>query len=370
MHKLQRFFSLPWVPPAVGKAPYVWSLSLLFFVWKYLYIPISATEGVLIILTIALFLPMYFACFWLRDQQVLPLIFVSCVLGILWGQHNYGASTFFIYAAGMCAQITRLRSAYIVLTLVLATLWASNALLHFSTYLWIPALIVSVPVGISGIMDAERHRTQEKLLRKQEEIEHMATIAERERISRDLHDLLGHTLSLITIKAELAGKLLTRDSVACAQEIHDIENTARHALSEVRAAVSGYRQTGFSHELRTAQICLAASKVELQTEVQKLTLPARAENVLALALREAVTNIVRHANASQCQITLSQDSASGLLILRVHDNGTAICDLSKLRHGNGLAGMEERVRTLGGHLALSFEGGLALELCIPSGAMA
>lgn len=366
MQRLRRFLSWPWVPAQFGKAPYVWSLSLLFFLWKYLYVPLSPLEAGYLALTLLIFLPLYFVSFWLHNQRVLAPILLSCLLGILWGNHNYGASSFFVFAAGMCQQIERPRLAYAMLLLVLAIFGVSTLTLDFPSYLWIPALLVSVPVGISSIMDAERRRAQDKLLRKQEEVEHMATIAERERISRDLHDLLGHTLSLITIKAELAGKLLTRDSAACQQEIKDIENTARHALSEVRAAVSGYRQTGFSHELGSARICLAASNIQLLADVQNLSLPALAENVFALALREAVTNIVRHANASQCRIALSLQE--GLLVLRVQDDGQVLRDLAQIQHGNGLNGMRERVKTLGGELALSIENGLTLELRIPNGA--
>lgn len=365
MQRLRRFISWPWVPAQFGKAPYVWSLSLLFFVWKYLYVPLVPLEAIYLALTLLIFLPLYFVSHWLQNLRVLPPILFSCLLGILWGNHNYGASSFFVFAAGMCQQIERPRLAYGMLVVVLAIFGVATLTLDFPSYLWIPALLVSVPVGISGIMDAERRRAQDKLLRKQEEVEHMATIAERERISRDLHDLLGHTLSLITIKAELAGKLLTRDSAACRQEIQDIENTARHALSEVRAAVTGYRQSGFSHELESARICLAACNIELQTEVQNLPLPALAENVFALTLREAVTNIVRHAKASRCRIALG--AQDGLLILRVQDDGTALHNLESMQPGNGLCGMRERVKILGGELALSIENGLALELRIPYG---
>ena len=133
----------------------------------------------------------------------------------------------------------------------------------------------------------------------------MARIAERERISRDLHDLLGHTLSMITLKAELAGKLLERDPQACRSEIRDIELAARQALGEVRSAVTGIRQTGFSHELATARASLAAANVGLSEEVQPCALPATLESVLSLALREAVTNILRHAGASHCEVRMT-----------------------------------------------------------------
>lgn len=196
----------------------------------------------------------------------------------------------------------------------------------------------------------------------------MATIAERERISRDLHDLLGHTLSLITLKAELAGKLVERDLAACRAEIKDIENSARAALSEVRSAVTGYRQTGFAHELASARVSLAAAQVTLNATVEPIVLPAATENVMSLALREAVTNIVRHARASHCELSLALDD--GVIVLRIGDDGTAVSHGGALLHGNGLNGMQERVAALGGRLALRVERGLALELRMPMGAAA
>jgi two-component system sensor histidine kinase DesK len=231
-----------------------------------------------------------------------------------------------------------------------------------------PVLIVGTLLGLGKIMDARLQRSRDQLLRKQEEVEQMATIAERERISRDLHDLLGHTLSLITLKAELAGKLFERDPDACRREIGDIERSARAALSEVRSAVSGYRQTGFAHELAGARASLAAASIELHAEVQAFALPAAAENVMSLALREAVTNIVRHAGATSCRLSLALEG--GVIALRIADNGATLASGAAIRHGNGLTGMQERLAALGGKLALKVERGLALELTLPVGAAA
>jgi hypothetical protein len=118
-------------------------------------------------------------------------------------------------------------------------------------------------------MEGGLRASRKQLLRKQEEVEHIARIAERERISRDLHDLLGHSLSLIALKAELAGKLAGRDLEACKREIADIETSARRALAEVRTAVTGYRDSGLSGALASARASLAAAGVELREEVQQ-----------------------------------------------------------------------------------------------------
>ena len=140
------------------------------------------------------------------------------------------------------------------------------------------------------------------------------------------------------------------------------------ALSEVRSAVSGYRQTGFAHELSGARASLAAAGIALRAEVQAFTLPPACENVMSLALREAVTNIVRHAGATECALSLALED--GTIVLRVADNGARLAAGAAVRPGNGLTGMQERSAALGGKLALRVERGLALELRLPIGAPA
>jgi two-component system sensor histidine kinase DesK len=363
--RLLRALRLPWVPPARGHAPYVWVLMLAFLGFKYRYEAPNTLEWGLWLVTLFGFLPLYFYSYWCIGRVRAVVIAATCALGMLWSTQNPGGSTFFIFACGMCAGIVQLRRAYFSLATVLASAVATSFLMSDNRAAFLfPALVVGTLVGAAGITDARMSRSRVLLLRKQEEVEQLATIAERERISRDLHDLLGHTLSLITLKAELARKLFDRDAEACRSEIADIERSARAALSEVRSAVSGYRQSGFAHELDSARASLAAASVTLHADIETLSLPAAAENVMSLALREAVTNIVRHAGASECQLSLSQ--VQGVLVLRIADNGERLGASTAIRRGNGLAGMGERAAALGGELALRVERGLALELRLPA----
>ena len=369
MKKIRSMLALPWVPPAHGRAPYLWAFSLLFVVWKYLFIPAPALELAAMALTVALFLPLYFASHWVQDWRSAGMIAASCLLGAGWAHYNGFSGTFFIYAAGMCAGIHQPRFAYlsVACVLVLATLTGFTLAADPLQFL-IPALVIGGPVGVAAVMDATLARSREQLLRKQEEVEHMATIAERERISRDLHDLLGHTLSLITLKAELAGKLAVVDIEACKREIGDIERCARNALAEVRSAVTGYRQTGFGHEMANARASLAVAGITLTEQVARVALPASVENVMALALREAVTNIIRHAGATSCSVALAREA--GAFVLRVGDDGATRSAGVPLVPGNGLKGMRERAAAAGGSLALSAGPALALELRLPAGARA
>jgi len=373
MLQVRRWLQGPWVPPHLGKAPYLWLLSLNFFLWKYFYIKPTLLELGMLVLSVAAFVPMYFASYWLRNRSAVPLLLATFALGIAWAPFNFGACTFFIFACSMCAALEQPRQAYLGIGLILggAALVALTVELPLSFLL--PTLAVGAPVGVASVMDARVRRSGQQLLRKQEEVEHIARIAERERISRDLHDLLGHTLSLIAIKAELAGRLLERDTAATAKEIKDIETTARHALAEVRSAVTGYRQSGFAQELAQARAALAAAGVELDADVQPFPMPATVENVLALSLREAITNILRHARATRCRVSVRQ--LGGQVVCHIGDDGSVPVERDALARGNGLRGMRERVTAAGGRLTLHAgqdapAGGVTLELHLPMGAVA
>lgn len=367
------WWARPWIPPEYGRLPYLWLLSLGYMFWKYAYVPPGALEAVLLAATILFFVWLYCASFWARGWQIGACMLGACLLGAGWVHWNAGAATFFIFACTMAAGFPDLRRAIlaagIVLVLaMLASLLAASAQIRFLFLL--PLLTAGLPVTIGSIMDARLRRSRQELLRKQQEVEHMATIAERERISRDLHDLLGHSLSLIALKAELAGKLADRNPDACRREIADIEATARQALGEVRSAVSGYRESGLAHALASARASLAAADVELEERVERVKLAPAAEHVVALALREAVTNVVRHAGARRCTLSLVMEQGSA--VLRVKDDGARLRnahDLRGLRQGNGLSGMQERAVAIGGRLALAVAAtsGLALELRVPAG---
>jgi two-component system sensor histidine kinase DesK len=364
MNTLQRAIKWPWIPPECGKMPYMWLASLCFLFWKYLYVAPTRFELLLVALLIVLFLPVYFFSYRANPRQAVACVLLTCAMGTLWAPYNF--STLCIFACAMCARVQPRRRAYQLMAVVIALASAAGLLLATErVFFLVPLLIIGVPVGVAAIAESDLRRSRQALLRKQEEVEHMARIAERERISRDLHDLLGHSLSLIALKAELAGKLAGRDPDACRREIGDIETTARQALSEVRAAVTGYRQSGLANALAGARASLAAANVELREDVQRFALAPAAEHVLALALGEAVTNVVRHAGATRCSLALELEQ--GMAVLRVTDDGRTLRAGGDLRQGNGLSGMRERAAALGGVLALRVGTGLALELRVPAG---
>lgn len=195
----------------------------------------------------------------------------------------------------------------------------------------------------------------------QDEVRRLAATAERERIGRDLHDLLGHTLSLIALKLELARKLADRDAAASRVHLEEAERVARHALAEVRSAVTGIRAVDLAAELASARLMLDSSQVALDYQPPPASLPPELEAGLALVLREAVTNIARHARARQASVAFSRHGEQ--LELRIEDDGRGGIDAE----GNGIAGMRDRIRALGGSLLVHAPrgGGTRLQVRVP-----
>jgi two-component system sensor histidine kinase DesK len=193
----------------------------------------------------------------------------------------------------------------------------------------------------------------------QEEVERMAKLAERERIARDLHDLLGHTLSVVVLKSELAQKLLSRDAARAAQEMADVERISRQGLAEVREAITGYRTTGLAAEIEHVRETLTAAGIDATIDGRPAPLAPAQEAALSLALREAVTNVIRHSAAKQCHIRFYAQDGSALM--EVQDDGTG----SAAPFGNGLTGMRERIQALGGALLRDTDRGTRLTISVP-----
>ncbi|WP_103933259.1 sensor histidine kinase [Bryocella elongata] len=296
-------------------------------------------------------------------SETIKRCMIACtfVLGLVAFSFNGGATCLFIYTAAFIP--FSFVDTQIILGMFAAEagiIIAERYALHLGWPNTIIGLLLMGVVGGSNVFFAQQRRADCKLRMAHEEIEALAALAERERIARDLHDVLGHTLSVITLKAELAGRLLQIDPQRAALEIADVERTARKALSEVREAIGGYRTRGLGAEIEAARATLDAAGVQLIAEAPSLSgLSAAEETVLALALRESVTNIVRHAKATTCKLRFF--SESGRRRLLVEDNGNA----TDLREGNGLRGMRERVESLGGHVKLEHRAGTRLLIELP-----
>jgi two-component system sensor histidine kinase DesK len=313
---------------------------------------------------IAVFLPLYFAGFRAADdRRLLQVVAAMAGLGIAGSFLNSGASVFFIYAAAGAAYLEPVRRAVqVIAALVVAAgviFLLSSTPMPWRLFAHAPALVFTIVIGAANIFDAERGRAERRLRRADEEIERLATLAERERIARDLHDLLGHTLSVIVVKSELAARLVEREPERAGAEMHDVERIGREALSEVRAAVAGYRAQGLRGELEGARRALDAAGVEATIEAELPSLPIAAESALAFALREAVTNVVRHAGARHADIRIGVEGSD--VVLEVTDDGRGGSE----SEGAGLTGMRERVAALGGSVRHDGASGTLVRVTLP-----
>ena len=194
------------------------------------------------------------------------------------------------------------------------------------------------------------------------EIVQHATDNERARISRDLHDLLGNSLSLITLKGELATRLLPEGAPGL-DEVRDMLSLSREALRQVREAVSGYRQPTLSTELTAARVALEAGGVKVDIKQDVGALNRETEAVLGWVVREATTNVIRHSGARRCQIAFSRDAAH--VQVDIVNDGWRV---PQVPAGNGLRGLAERLAALGGEVEATAqpEGGFRLRATVPT----
>ncbi len=344
-----------------GWSPLLWMLYLGFFFIDPILSHAVARIWLLDLAGAAVFLCLYLGLFAIERPNVLVHIGGMVLLGLLYQPINSGACTFFIFAAAMLPFCVDTKTAAVI---GLATIGAiggiEGLLLHINNWTLFYSALFPMIIGAGNTFFAERNRMNHKLRKANEEIEHLATVAERERIARDLHDVLGHTLSVITLKSELAGKLIDRDPARAGKEIREVEEISRQALSDVRDAIRGYRSKGLAAELVQAKSTLETAGLTVQCDAATtMKIPAVQESVLSLAVREAVTNVVRHAQARSCRMRLEQQNGS--FRLEIHDDGLG----SSSAEGNGLRGMRERVEMLGGTLERTNHSGTTLTITLP-----
>lgn len=343
----------------LGWTPYAWLIYLVFFLVMPFLLEAPVSTRILTVAGTMIAVPVYFWAYWLKGHRVLWSTLIFLALGTAFAHINPASSVFITYGACFLGQAGEPKVGFRYLGLLLAITGLESWLFHFPPDFWIPALIFAGLIGSVSIHYAQRHRLTARLLAAHEQAEHLAKIAERERIARDLHDLLGHTLSVIVLKSELAAKLAEKDVTRAVSEIRDVERISRDALAQVRDAVRGYRSGSFESEVRQAREALEAAGVQVEASLQPPSLTPSQESVFALALREAVTNVVRHAQATVCRLSLRSDGP--YCELEIADNGRG----GSLVEGSGLSGMRERVEALGGVLERDGSHGTLLRIRVP-----
>lgn len=308
------------------------------------------------------FLVLFFVCYYGSRKYMFPAAVGIALLALLVTPYNPGAQGYAIYACAFFAFAgTPRRALQLMTAMLLAYSVEWLVILQYDWVYLINAVLVGYTVGAVNLMIRLKQQRDAELKLNQDEVRRLAATAERERIGRDLHDLLGHTLSLIALKSELANRLWERDPHAARREVQEVERVTRDALAQVRRAVTGIRAAGLAAELASARLLLESASVTFRYELAEVSLPVDLETALALAVREAATNIQRHARAVSASLRTWREGDT--LHLEIRDDGRG----GDLVPGNGLTGMRERLAAFGASVSIdsSRAGGTCLRIHVP-----
>lgn len=326
------------------RRPWVWLAYLPLFGLTWLYDPPSILDVVVSLVGLGAFLGLYVHAARCAGRAViLPAVLILLVaLAMIPFGGNW--TVLAVYACAVAAELRPARAALrIIAVFIVVSVIAMIAQgLPWYTVAMIALFEAMVVYGkMAGMALGEK---QGALLKAQEEVRLLAQEAERERIARDVHDLLGRTLTLIALKSDLAIRLLASDRQAAEREMREAGEAARGGLAEVRAAVAGISHAGLSREIEASRAALATAGVACEVSGGELAIPAANGAVLAMAMREAVTNVIRHAAATRCHILLEQDADAARMT--VSDDGQG----GWSDEGSGLRGMRARLSAAGGRL--------------------
>lgn len=356
--------------------PPVWRwVSLLYLIFAFLplfYWPrVPAWVLAIFIGAALLFVLLYFAHHYaVSRRRRVALTLAVAALGFATMPVGSGAA-YVIFAVGLAAaslptgRALALCVAMMVLEAVCFYRFVPAAAMPLSTFIINVIVAAMVFVGVVSIRNRELRNAELRLT--QDEVRRLASLAERERIGRDLHDVLGHTLSLVVLKTQLAARLFERDPQGARVQIGEVERVAREALTQVREAVAGIRANGLQAELAAARLALLGAEISLDHRLAPVEIPEKLETALTLALRESVTNVLRHAGATRVEVELVGETRGGLSLL-IADDGRGGAG----REGHGLTGMRERLREVGGSVEIDSPvgGGTRLRLILPREALA
>jgi two-component system sensor histidine kinase DesK len=242
------------------------------------------------------------------------------------------------------------------------SLVVANSLEHGSPQWDNAVLLVVMTMAMFGF--TQLRQTVVELRAAKDKVAELAVAEERARLSRDLHDVLGHSLTTITVKAGLARRVLESagDRDRAIAEISDVEHLSRQALVEVRATVSGYRTASLTNELVGAREALRAAEITADLPHAVDNVAVELQEPFAYVLREGVTNVIRHSGATRCEVRLGDSW------IEIHDNGLGSA-VDNGRAGHGLSGLAERLAPLGGSVDAgpAADGGFRLRATVPAG---
>lgn len=357
---------------STGLSPYVW---VVFYILPFYFIfRSSSTYQVVIGIVMIL---MFFICYvlsfvakgWLVYFWTSLQILISITMTLLFG--------YVYFALFLAFFIGNIQHRIGFFTLYSIHLVSTIATINFGFVTKNPVLISQLPfvlVSLIGVIllpvttynRNKREKLEGQLEDANKRISELVKLEERQRIARDLHDTLGQKLSLIGLKSDLAGKLISKNPSQAQSEINDVRQTARSALKEVREMVTQMRGTRLEDEMFRIKQILKAAQIEftLEGDLKLSNTSVLNENVLSMCLKEAVTNIVKHSNASACSIVIEPSHTE--LCVKVKDNGIGIAGDAAYVRGNGLRGMRERLEFVNGSMDIVSDNGTMIIIKVPN----
>lgn len=351
---------------------YVWVIFCLF-PFFFIFRSSSKVEVLTgIILLLLFFISFVFSA---RSKSGLVYMWISfeIVINVLMTL-LYGYVYLAIFTAAFIGHIRRpvgffiiygIHIAVVISAIVAGLFWEIDLFLPQLHFIFI-AVLGTILLPLNFYNRHKRLKLENQLEDAHEKISELLILEERERISRDLHDILGQKLSLIGLKSDLASRLVSHNAEAAKKELHDIRQTASMALREVRELVSDMRSVKLSDELFRSEQLLKAAEMRLVVKGKPTfeQIPTIVETVLCMCMKEAVTNVVKHSQADTCWIKFKQTKNE--YCITIQDNGKGIESEAESLKGNGLRGMRERLEFVNGSLQIMNESGTTLLIKAPA----
>ncbi|HDR7467996.1 TPA: sensor histidine kinase [Bacillus toyonensis] len=354
-------------PKHMGFFPYMWLVYLLFPIYNLT--QVSGWKLVMGIGMLIVFIITYRQLYFVQKTFVL-WAFIQMILTFLFAIFYNPFMILFGFFTASAMGFAPSKKVFRVLLCLLVVMLGAFVFVNMNQLT--PANLVNiVPMFILMLLTpfGMRNFNQKKMLKNQlneanEQIKDLVKREERQRIARDLHDTLGHTLSLITLKSQLVEKLIVKNPERASVEAKEITQTSRTALKQLRKLISDMRMITVEEELEQIKAILQAANIELEIEQEASasSLSPIEQNILGMCLREAVTNVVKHSKATQCTVSVLE--SQGELILKVEDNGIGLEDQNN--DGNGIRGMKERIALIDGFVELNtIHSGTLLTVKVP-----
>lgn len=355
-----------------GLSLYIWGV---FYILPFYFIfkassPYQMISGITMVI---LFFVCYVLAFVSKGWQVYFWTSVQIIITISMTL-SFGYVYFSVFLAFFIGNLQNKVGFFTLYTIHLVTMTLA---INYGLVTRNPILISQVPfvlISLIGVIllpiSTYNRIKREKLLGQLEDankrISELVKLEERQRIARDLHDTLGQKLALIGLKSDLAGKLMNKDPQQAQAEINDVNQTARTALKEVREMVTQMRGTRVEDELYRIKQILKAAHIEfiLEGDYKLDNISLLNENVISMCLKEAVTNVVKHSDSTQCIVSFEPSRAD--LFIRVIDNGIGLPEQRAYTRGNGLRGMRERLEFVNGSLDISSDNGTIVTIRVPN----